>query len=131
MDIGFFTYSGNWRPVIFYGYKKNRETLKEAHHNTQAINPSPVKTSHNFIKAKDGSRLIFIKGGEFILPDNFDLSSQKKVKIDDFYMDETLVTNHQYVEFLNQILNRIKVEGNIVKGDGKIWLFFRRSIGRI
>ncbi len=56
---------------------------------------------------------------------------KKKVKIDDFYMDETLVTNHQYVEFLNQILNRIKVEGNIVKGDGKIWLFFRRSIGRI
>ncbi|GAB6886533.1 hypothetical protein JCM13304A_00310 [Desulfothermus okinawensis JCM 13304] len=114
--------------LSYFMVTKNRETLKEAHHNTQAINPSPVKTSHNFIKAKDGSRLIFIKGGEFILPDNFDLSSQKKVKIDDFYMDETLVTNHQYVEFLNQILNRIKVEGNIVKGDGKIWLFLGEAL---
>jgi serine/threonine-protein kinase len=38
-------------------------------------------------------------------------------------MDETQVTNHQYVEFLNQALSRLKVEGGIVRGDGgDIWL---------
>ena len=78
------------------------------------------------IKAKDGSRLVFVKGGILTLPKGFDLFSLKdvkSVKISDFYMDEALVTNHQYVIFLNQVLDRIKVEKNVVKGDGQIWLF--------
>lgn len=40
-----------------------------------------------------------------------------------FYMDETQVTNHQYVEFLNRVLSRIQIENGVVKGDeGQIWL---------
>jgi serine/threonine-protein kinase len=42
--------------------------------------------------------------------------------VDDFYMDEDLVTNHQYVEFLNEVLSRIKVENGVVRGDGEIWM---------
>ena len=37
-------------------------------------------------------------------------------------MDETEVTNHQLVEFLNRVLPRIRVEGGVVKGDGVVWL---------
>ena len=43
-------------------------------------------------------------------------------QVESFYMDETQVTNHQYVEFLNQVLPRIHVERGVVKGDDKIWL---------
>jgi formylglycine-generating enzyme required for sulfatase activity len=32
------------------------------------------------------------------------------------------VTNHQYVEFLNHSLSKIKIEGSAVRGDGRIWL---------
>lgn len=39
-----------------------------------------------------------------------------------FYMDETRVTNHQYVDFLNRVLPRVQVEQNVVRGDGRIWL---------
>lgn len=39
-----------------------------------------------------------------------------------FYMDETPVTNHQYVEFLNKVLDKIEVDGGVVKNDGNIWL---------
>jgi formylglycine-generating enzyme required for sulfatase activity len=37
-------------------------------------------------------------------------------------MDETLVTNHQYVEFLNQNLSRIRVERGVVNVENSIWL---------
>ena len=37
-------------------------------------------------------------------------------------MDETRVTNHQYVDFLNQVIKKVQVEENVVKSDGKIWL---------
>jgi serine/threonine-protein kinase len=36
-------------------------------------------------------------------------------------MDETEVTNHQYVEFLNQVLPKLKVEKELVYGDGQLW----------
>jgi len=32
------------------------------------------------------------------------------------------VTNHQYVEFLNEMLSKIEVEQGVVRGDGNIWL---------
>jgi serine/threonine-protein kinase len=37
-------------------------------------------------------------------------------------MDETRVTNHQYVEFLNQNLSRIQVERGVVKANEGIWV---------
>jgi len=43
--------------------------------------------------------------------------------VESFYMDETLVTNYQFVAFLNQVLADIHVEQGVVKGRGKIWFF--------
>jgi len=37
-------------------------------------------------------------------------------------MDETLVTNHQYVEFLNHHLSTIRVERGVVRVEDEIWL---------
>ena len=37
-------------------------------------------------------------------------------------MDETEVTNRQYVDFLNHILSTIRVEDGVVKVNGDIWL---------
>ncbi len=50
------------------------------------------------------------------------ISGKESRQVQSFYMDETQVTNHQYVEFLNQVLPRIHVEHGVVKGDGEIWL---------
>jgi len=37
-------------------------------------------------------------------------------------MDETLVTNHQYVEFLNHHLSTIRVERGVIRVEDEIWL---------
>jgi serine/threonine-protein kinase len=37
-------------------------------------------------------------------------------------MDETEVTNHQYVTFLNQALSRVRVEEDVVKSNGHVWM---------
>jgi formylglycine-generating enzyme required for sulfatase activity len=37
-------------------------------------------------------------------------------------MDETPVTNYQYVDFLNKNLSSVTVSNGVVKGDGDIWL---------
>jgi serine/threonine-protein kinase len=71
---------------------------------------------------KDGATLRLIPGGEVILPKNFGRRAGNSVQVNSFYMDETEVTNHQYVEFLNGVLSRIRVEGGVVKGDGDLWL---------
>ena len=39
-----------------------------------------------------------------------------------FTLDETEVTNRQYVDFLNHLLSTIRVEDGVVKGNGDIWL---------
>jgi serine/threonine-protein kinase len=46
----------------------------------------------------------------------------RSVKVNPFYLDETLVTNHQYVEFLNHNLSRIRVERGVVRAEDEIWL---------
>ena len=42
--------------------------------------------------------------------------------------DETLVTNHQYVEFLNQNLSMIRLERGVVRVEDEIWLLLGELI---
>ncbi len=75
------------------------------------------------LTGKEGVTLYLVPGGTVTLPANLRSEKGTSVTVPPFYMDETLVTNHQYVEFLNQALSRLKVEGGIVRGDGgNIWL---------
>jgi len=71
---------------------------------------------------EDGANLRLIPGGLFSLPEGSGPGSGKEVKIAPFYMDETQVTNHQYVEFLNQEISRISVEADVVRSGTEIWL---------
>ena len=80
---------------------------------------SPLPAS---IQSKDEMTLKFAPGGEITLPEAFRKEPEKKVRVKAFYMDETQVTNHQYVEFLNHEISRIRVDKNVVEGDGDIWL---------
>jgi serine/threonine-protein kinase len=74
------------------------------------------------VLAEDGATLHFISGGEVTLPKNADRDSENQVKVNPFYMDETQVTNHQYVEFLNHNLSKIRVERGVVRVEDEIWL---------
>jgi formylglycine-generating enzyme required for sulfatase activity len=64
----------------------------------------------------------FVPAGTVTLPEDSGSQPERSVKINPFYMDETLVTNHQYVEFLNHNLSLIRVERGVVRAEDEIWL---------
>ena len=94
----------------------NRETDTPASSGNGAVQPLTLT-------GKDRATLHLLPGGNVTLPANLNSGKRTSVTIPAFYMDETQVTNHQYVEFLNQVLSRLRVDGGIVRGDdGNIWL---------
>ncbi|HJX32385.1 MAG TPA: bifunctional serine/threonine-protein kinase/formylglycine-generating enzyme family protein [Thermodesulfobacteriota bacterium] len=74
------------------------------------------------LKGKDEAILHLVPQGKVTLPKSFGPQAGT-FEVAAFYMDETKVTNRQYVDFLNHILSTIRVEDGVVKGNGDIWLF--------
>lgn len=81
-----------------------------------------ISSLSSTLTAKDGATLRLIPGGDVILPEKFGQQAGRAVKVNAFYLEETEVTNHQYVEFLNRVLKKVQVEDGVVKGDGHVWL---------
>jgi serine/threonine-protein kinase len=76
----------------------------------------------SILQGQDSMVLRLVTGGKITFPGSFGKEGGKSVDVNPFYMDETKVTNIQYVEFLNRVLSRTKIEKGIVRGDGNIWL---------
>jgi len=70
----------------------------------------------------EGETLHLVISGKVKLPGNLRQGAGESVTVPAFYMDETEVTNHQYVEFLNRVLPELKVEGGVVRRGNEIWL---------
>jgi serine/threonine protein kinase len=85
--------------------------------------PEPV------ILAEDGATLRFIPAGEIVLPQNLVKGAEKIRKINSFYIDEAPVTNHQFVQFLNQNLSALTVARGVVREDDEIWLLLGEIFG--
>lgn len=95
--------------------------LSDGEKGSQAGSPS-VHVLPKMSRGKDGAALQLVPGGSVTVPDDFGPRSGKPFDLPPFYMDETLVTNHQYVEFLNEMLSKIELEHGVVRGEGKIWV---------
>ncbi len=80
------------------------------------------------ISAQDGTVLRLIPGGSFYVPEGFDEDGARDVQVRSFYMDETPVTNQQFVNFLNQIRSNIAVEDGAVKRGKKIYLYLGEAL---
>ncbi len=83
----------------------------------------PPETQAKTRMAKDGAVLHLVPAGMMTIPGNWGAEAKREVQVKAFYMDETQVTNHQYVDFLNNNLSRITVSDGVVRGDGEVWLF--------
>jgi serine/threonine-protein kinase len=81
------------------------------------------------ILAEDGATLRFIPGGEVTLPENLTHATESVRKVDSFYMDVAPVTNHQYVQFLNQNLSTLTIARGVVHADDEIWLLLGEIFG--
>jgi serine/threonine-protein kinase len=100
------------------------ETIQNPSLNLTQKSDAPIETSslRPTLTGKDGATLHLISGGEVILPKKFGPQAGTTVVVAPFYLEETEVTNHQFVEFLNQVLTKIQVEDGVVKGNGHVWL---------
>ncbi|MGC8494812.1 MAG: bifunctional serine/threonine-protein kinase/formylglycine-generating enzyme family protein [Syntrophobacteraceae bacterium] len=76
------------------------------------------------LRAKDRDLMHLIPGGTVTLPASFGPNGGGSFKVSPFYLDETLVTNQQYVHFLNRSLSKVRVNNGEVRGlDGRVWLY--------
>lgn len=74
---------------------------------------SPTQPPAEEIKGRDGAALRFVPAGKTPAGD----------QVAQFYLEATQVTNHQFVEFLNSVRDKLTVADGVVKGGGKPWLF--------
>jgi serine/threonine-protein kinase len=88
------------------------------HETPNELHDAPIPT----MTSKDGVTMRLAPSGQVTFPSYFGSESGKAVDVAQFYMDETEVTNYKYVEFLNQVASRLKIEGEMVHGDGQPWL---------
>ncbi|MCF8031170.1 MAG: protein kinase, partial [Desulfohalobiaceae bacterium] len=84
---------------------------------------SPPET----IRGSDGMPMRLVPGGEARILRNNQQSTEEQpaertVSVPDFYMDQTKVTNHLYVEFLRNIPD-LTVRDNAVWRNGRVWLY--------
>lgn len=75
--------------------------------------PSPRRPPAKEIKGRDDAVLRLVPAGK----------APNGAQVAAFYLDATLVTNHQFVEFLNAVKTKLTVADGVVKGDDKAWLF--------
>lgn len=86
----------------------------DEHQNTPS---SKIGDPEPSVEGGDHATLFLIPGGSNKIPE-----TGSTLDIPSFYMEETMVTNYQLVEFLNQFLPKIKVENKVVYNGKDIWL---------
>ena len=113
---------------VFWSFHYVRE------HFWENSSPKEVKIAQKFfypidmpnkITAPDGSTLRLIPGGKLLIQKGF---PQKEIRIAPFYMDENPITNQQFVNFLNKISKRVRVENGAVKEDNEILIYLGEVI---
>jgi serine/threonine-protein kinase len=100
----------------------SEDSTQTGRRQSSAIELAESDVPKQSILAEDGASMHFVSAGVVSLPEGPNLQLKRSVKVNPFYMDETLVTNHQFVEFLNHNLSKIRVERGVVRVDDEIWL---------
>ena len=84
------------------------------------LNPKEAAPTKPIV-GKDGLLMRLVPGGLVKAPSYLGPKTQDSFQIAPFYMDETQVTNLKYIEFLNQEISKIVVQGNEIIGNGMQW----------
>jgi serine/threonine protein kinase len=97
-------------PFSRFNFKKNQPTAIPDIHTSKSLPASLLAT--------DGMTMILLDGAKVMLPvDDTTILEREQIKqnitVPTFYMDKTKITNHLYVQFLNEI-DEIEVKGKSV-----------------
>nr|MBC8362515.1 protein kinase [Candidatus Desulfatibia profunda] len=101
-----------------------RSTLSEP---SKAESISPVSPNQSIL-GKDGKKMLFIPGGDLKSMTELLKGQGKADRVQSFYMDEDMVTNHHFAEFLNEAKDNLVVENGVVKHNSEIWFYIGEGI---
>jgi serine/threonine protein kinase len=87
-----------------------------------ALSPA-AKAPARSILGQDGVTMTLVLGGDLRIAGENAQMPEKAIRVPSFYMDETAVTNHNFLEFLNSVRDTLRVEEGVVKKDGEIWSY--------
>lgn len=115
-------------------HKKSQTVVLFSDSPPQAVSPGdkgvPVSTVPNEqatslpkkIEGKNSTSFRMIPGGKITLAKKSQEGAQETLTLEPFYLNETPVTNQQYVDFLNQVLSSIRLENGHIIHEDKTWL---------
>jgi serine/threonine-protein kinase len=108
--------------------KSSQITQMESPQQTTTL-PSRTEsvTPAQSILGKDGIRMLFMPGGEFQADTKGLGGIGKPIEIQPFYLDEKMVTNHHFEEFLNDVKEILTIENGIVKHKNEIWIYLGKG----
>jgi len=106
------------KPETIQTKSPSSDTTERLTHETLA-----PKTPASIILGKDGITMHLIPGGELKTESKDSKIAEQNIRISPFYLDEKMVTNHHFVDFLNEINNSLVVENGIVKNNDEIWFY--------
>ena len=89
----------------------------------QAESTSPAQS----ILGKDGNTMLFVPGGELEVSVEGLNGQRQTVQIQPFYLDEKMVTNHHFAEFLNEVKDGLTIEKGVVKNNKEIWFYLGKG----
>ena len=79
------------------------------------------------VLGKDGNPMLFVPGGELDIVAEDSNDQQHTIRIQPFYMDKNMVTNHHFAEFLNEVKAGLFVENGVVKKNGETWFYLGKG----
>ncbi len=85
--------------------------------------PSPAPS----IRGKDGLTMLFIPGGEVKTTSKVSTTQGETVSVPSFYIDEKMVSNHHFAEFLNEVAESLTIENGVVKNKDEIWFYLGKG----
>jgi serine/threonine protein kinase len=115
------------RPVTV-SHTTNHKTAQPDASNSQAPSSTTFAPPSPTILAEDGLTMRYIPGDNFRLLSKDSKSQGQVIDIKSFYIDETPVSNHHFVEFLNFVEDTLTVEKGVVKQKDKILFYLGKGV---
>jgi serine/threonine-protein kinase len=111
-------------PVLSEKTEISKSEIRQADRSgsTEVELQSPTSPARSVL-GKDGLKMLLVPGGDLSIRSGDQIEQSKTVKVQSFYLDETKVTNHHFVEFLNTVKDTLSVENGVVKSNGEIWFY--------
>jgi hypothetical protein len=111
---------------------KSPQTAQIESHQPTSSDPSKVEPTSapspaQSILGKDGVAMFLVPGGEFEDSAEISTNQGQTVQTQPFYLDEKMVTNHHFAEFLNEVKDGLMVEKGVVKNNNEIWFYLGKG----